>query len=215
MLVDGSISKETKANIRHFKLQRKETQFWTKNEVRSFIEYVKTMHHELYPVFALALYAGLRRGESRGLKWDCVDLERRAIIIKRIYCAVEKKLVDRTKDKKDRLVSINQALFEMLVAQINRPEAREFVAPLFDCLHPRRVMNRFSQESGVTVIRFHDLRHTFASNLVMQGKTLYEVQKLLGHSSSSVTEKYAHLSPNYFVDQRIVWILNQHLSQKF
>lgn len=178
-----------------FKLQKRAPSFWTKHEVTRFIEYVKTRQSDMYPVFALALYAGLRRGEIRGLKWDCVDLDRKVLVIKRIYCEIEKKILDRTKGKRDRIVPINHPLFEMLVSQINLRQ--ELVAPIFNWLHPRRVMERFCRESGVTNIRFHDLRHTFASNLVMHGKPLYEVQKLLGHSSVAMTEKYAHLSPSY------------------
>jgi integrase len=48
--------------------------------------------------------------------------------------------------------------------------------------------------AGLPHLRLHDLRHQFASFLVNDGRTLYEVQQILGHSSSKVTERYAHLS---------------------
>lgn len=180
-----------------FKLQKREATFWTREEVLKFMEFVLSNQLNLYPVFALALNTGLRKGEIRALKWDCVELTRKVILVKRIYCAVEKKIIDRTKGKKDRVVPINQSLFEVLVSQKNKLECQEFVAPIFDWDHCSRVVGRLCRKVGVSVIRFHDLRHTFASNLVMQGKPLYEVQKLLGHSTSAMTERYAHLSPNY------------------
>ena len=49
---------------------------------------------------------------------------------------------------------------------------------------------------GITDVRIHDLRHTYASLLIQNGISLYEVQKLLGHSSPNMTQRYAHLNPN-------------------
>ncbi len=183
--------------ISGFKLQKREATFWTRDEVLKFMEFVLATQPEIYPVFVVALNTGMRRGEIRALKWDCVDLNRRVILVKRLYCHVEKRIIDRTKGKKDRIVPINQTLFDVLVEQKNKPECSEYVVPVFDWSHSYRVIARLSKRAGVSLIRFHDLRHTFASNLVMQGKPLYDVQKLLGHSTSAMTERYAHLSPNY------------------
>ena len=54
--------------------------------------------------------------------------------------------------------------------------------------------NRVRNELNLSGVRLHDLRHSFASTLVNNGATLYEVQKLLGHSRSTTTERYAHLA---------------------
>jgi site-specific recombinase XerD len=48
--------------------------------------------------------------------------------------------------------------------------------------------------------RWHDLRHTFASRLVMKGVPLYTVQGLLGHSTAEMTRRYAHLAPEYMAN---------------
>jgi integrase len=183
--------------ITGFKMQKREATFWTRDEVMKVFEFILAKQPELYPVFVIALNTGMRRGEIQALKWDCVDLNRKMILVKRIYCHVEKRIIDRTKGKKDRVVPINQMLFDVLVEQKNKLECKEFVAPRFDWSHAYRVVARLCKQAGVAAIRFHDLRHTFASNLVMQGKPLYDVQKLLGHSTSAMTERYAHLSPNY------------------
>jgi len=57
-----------------------------------------------------------------------------------------------------------------------------------------RVWGRLRVKAGLPHLRLHDLRHQFASFLVNSGRTLYEVQKILGHSDAKVTERYAHLS---------------------
>src|SRR6476660_1167581 len=51
------------------------------------------------------------------------------------------------------------------------------------------------KNAGIENFRWHDLRHTFASRLVMKGVDIYTVSKFLGHSSTEVTERYAHLCP--------------------
>lgn len=48
-------------------------------------------------------------------------------------------------------------------------------------------------------MRFHDLRHTFASNFLMGGGNIYDLQKILGHSTIQVTERYAHLTPDHLM----------------
>lgn len=57
-----------------------------------------------------------------------------------------------------------------------------------------KVWGRLRVKAGLPHLRLHDLRHQFASFLVNAGHTIYEVQKILGHSDTKVTERYAHLS---------------------
>jgi integrase len=64
----------------------------------------------------------------------------------------------------------------------------------------QKVWDRLRKEAGLPHLRMHDLRHQYASFLVNSGRTLYEVQKILGHSSHSVTERYAHLSSASLMD---------------
>lgn len=57
-----------------------------------------------------------------------------------------------------------------------------------------KVWHRLRKAAGLPTLRLHDLRHMYASLLVNDGRTLYEVQQILGHSSPVVTQRYAHLS---------------------
>ena len=67
-----------------------------------------------------------------------------------------------------------------------------------------RVWGRLRVKAGLPNLRLHDLRHQYASFLVNDGRTLYEVQKILGHSDAKVTERYAHLNPKKLSDAVMV-----------
>ena len=60
--------------------------------------------------------------------------------------------------------------------------------------NPTKLMERALKRAGLEPMRIHDLRHTFAATCVNSGASLYEVQKLLGHSSPTMTQRYAHLA---------------------
>ena len=63
-----------------------------------------------------------------------------------------------------------------------------------------KVWTRLRNAAGLPHLRMHDLRHSYASFLVNGGRTLYEVQQILGHSDAKVTERYAHLSKKTLQD---------------
>ena len=68
------------------------------------------------------------------------------------------------------------------------------------CWHIHKVWSRLRVDAGLPHLRIHDLRHQYASFLVNGGRTLYEVQQILGHSDPSVTQRYAHLSSRSLQD---------------
>ena len=75
-----------------------------------------------------------------------------------------------------------------------------FTSPLKKGIKLTTVENGFNaalKRAGIEDFRFHDLRHTFASHLVMSGVSLEVVGKVLGHSDSRMTQRYAHLSPEF------------------
>ena len=63
-------------------------------------------------------------------------------------------------------------------------------------------------KAGIDDLRFHDLRHTFASRLVQQGVSLYEVMHLTGHKSLEMVQRYAHLAPDF--QDRAIHALNSY-----
>jgi integrase len=67
-------------------------------------------------------------------------------------------------------------------------------------IEPRTGFERAVKRAGLRDVTFHTLRHSFGSHLAMHGKSMYAVQKLMGHATASMTERYSHLSPEHMRD---------------
>ena len=147
--------------------------------------------------YATAAYTGLRAGELAGLRLSCVDLKLRLITVAASYGQA-------TKSRKIRHVPILDPLLPILrdwsvrssgplvfpntVGKMRQPSDRIF----------QEVFHRSLERAGLPRMRFHDLRHTFASHWVMAGGALFKLQKILGHSTPQMTLRYAHLQPDAF-----------------
>jgi len=129
-----------------------------------------------------ALNTGMRLGEILTLKWANVDMKSGTI------------KVEFTKSGKTRIVPINQALREMLAKPKKRGEVYVFTNPDSKdrFREPKRSFKTGCRKSGIEGLRFHDLRHTFASRLVRNGVDIGTVRKLLGHSTLLITQRYVH-----------------------
>jgi integrase len=136
-------------------------------------------------LIAFAVDTGGRKGELFKLDWRDVNLTRKTVMFRN------------TKNGEDRSVRLTQRALAILL-EIGPKEA----GPVFtyrgramgDVKHS---FNRARQKAGIEKLRFHDLRHTFASRLVQRGVPLYEVMHLTGHKSFSMVQRYAHLAPDY------------------
>ena len=147
------------------------------------------------PVCNVAMFllsTGCRLNEVLSATWADVDIERRVFTVR----------ATNSKSRKTRSVPLNDSAIEVL----NSLDTKEEGGPLFLSSRGRKrdekrafttiakQWDRIRKAAGLPELRLHDLRHQFASFLVNDGRTLYEVQQILGHSSSKVTERYAHLS---------------------
>ena len=147
----------------------------------------------------LALNTGCRKGELLSLKWEDVDLSTRLLKLQE------------TKSGEWQTVPINEQARQILVGRLRHREAVCPATP-FVFFHERQrhgvsvgdqvkdVKASFAsacKRAGIKDFRIHDLRHTFASWLVKNGTPLLEVSKLLRHSSTTMTERYAHLAPDH------------------
>ncbi len=167
--------------------------FWTAVEAERFLTFCKSRDPALFEYVLFLLNTGLRKGEVEGLLRDSIDIDRKEITVRRTYNSrVPTKLQEHTKSKKIRRVPMNGRVVDILQSKrLLAPNQKVFV---FKDLRRFQLM---AEKAGVTVINIHDLRHTFASHMVMAGRPLYEVKELLGHSDIRITQRYAHLSPGY------------------
>jgi integrase len=137
----------------------------------------------LRPILVVALNTGMRKGEILNLTWDRIDLAQRLI------------QVVNTKSGRNRTIPINSALFEVL-NELKRDRKSEYVFFNSRTYKPfgtiRRSFENACRRAKIKGLRFHDLRHTFASRLVERGVDIVRVKELLGHSSVKITERYTH-----------------------
>jgi integrase len=139
----------------------------------------------LRPTIVLALNTGMSKGKILGLQWSQIDLANRTIRI------------DNPKTKyRERRIPMNETVWNLL-AGFEPEHKTELVFP--SPRNPGHGMRdhktgfwKAIEQAGIDHIRFHDLRHTFATRLVRAGVDLITVQHLLGHSKITMTARYAH-----------------------
>jgi integrase len=139
------------------------------------------------PIVVTALNTGMRKGELLNLRWADVDLKNRKVT------------VINSKNNESRVIPINQTLYQELLALSEKAKG-EYVFSNRDG-HPfgdvKKGFSSALKKAGIEDFRFHDLRHTFGSHLVMQGVNLRTVQQVMGHKDIKMTMRYSHLSPEY------------------
>jgi integrase len=145
----------------------------------------------LTPLVLVALNTGLRRGELFNLRWSDVHMDKRLLTGRGATA----------KTGQTRHVPLNREAVAVLTAWRAQSPADGYVFPGRDGTgrldNVRKAWTALLREAKIEGFRFHDLRHHFASKLVMAGTPLYTVQRLLGHHSPLMTAKYAHLSPDH------------------
>ena len=191
-------TEESLKRVRKVKLlqeHNRRLRFLSKEEIVNLID-ACDLH--LRPIVITALNTGMRKGEILTLVWDQVDLKHGFI------------LLVNTKNGERREIPINQTLRDALSA-LPRHITSPYVfwqgeeGKLFKDV--KRSFNSACRRAGIKDFHFHDLRHTFASHLVMAGVDITTVKELLGHKTLAMTMRYAHLAPSHKV--RAVAMLDQ------
>jgi integrase len=175
----AQISPNPVNKVRRFP-ERQVERILTDDEARRLVE---ACGAAVRPVVITALNTGMRRGEILDLCWKNVDFERRFI------------RVERSKNGRSRKVPMNSTLATEL--KLLRVNGTPFVFTQRAGERLKSIVTAFQtacRHAGIGHLRFHDLRHTFATNLVMNGVDLVTVKEILGHSDISMTVRYSHPS---------------------
>lgn len=175
-----------------YKLDNQRERFLSPEETRRLLEYVsRSDNDKLQYIIRMLILTGARKREVLDCKWDHFDMTRMVWTI------------PITKAGKPRHIPMSDAVVSLL-KEIPRDHGLEYVFP-----NPKTgvpFISIFSSwdtartEAGLKDVRIHDLRHSFASFLVNAGRSLYEVQKLLGHTQIKTTQRYAHLTQDTLRD---------------
>lgn len=178
--------------IKLFKESNCRTRYLTKEEIEKLLG---NSSPKLRAIIIVALNTGMRKGEIQNLKWSDVNFADGYITL------------EHTKNGEKRFSPMNSAVREAL-GKIKRHRKSPFIFYGDDGLpyNFRKSFETALKHSAISNFRFHDLRHTFASQLVMAGTDLNTVRELLGHKSLDMTLRYSHLSKDH--KTKAVEILN-------
>jgi integrase len=170
--------------VKLFKEDNKRLRFLEKEEMEALIS---NCCRHLKPIVIVALHTGMRRGELLHLKWHDVDFKRDIIYL------------INTKNSEKREVPMNDIVKTALIKVHKHPRC-----PYIFCNRNGKPFGDIKKsfctalrKSGIIGFHFHDLRHTFASQLVMAGVDLNTVRELLGHKTLDMTLRYSHLSQDH------------------
>lgn len=149
------------------------------------------LYRDLYQI---AAYTGMRSGELQHLKWDNIDFNNRLLYVRSNGEFRTKTRRDRSIPMNDRVVQVLKRRFE---AYAHEHEYVFFNSESNKLSHETtgKPLKKAVRKAGLNDnLHFHSLRHTFATWAVQSGMPWYAVSKLMGHSTTRMTEKYAQFS---------------------
>jgi integrase len=190
--------------IRRLKVPPAKFDWLTAEESERFLAAIEEHYPQWKAHFYVALRTGMRRGEIFALSWSDVDFGARLITVR--HTVFRGKLYP-PKGGRDRVIPMTARLSAVLAERKKtQGDKAKFLFPGENGElsnhqdHIDRPLHGALKKAGLRRIRFHDLRHSFASQLVSAGRSIKEVQELLGHTTVQVTMRYAHLAPGRMRD---------------
>lgn len=159
--------------------QQKEITALNKEQAAFLMETARKYDPKFYPILLLGLHAGLRRGEVFGLRCGDVDLFKKRIRVAHSYDGP-------TKSGKTRFVPMSDELEQAMIAARNLL-MRPVDSKVFEQQNPNFKLRKLLRIAKLPEIRFHDLRHTFATLALENGRSPRQVADWLGHSSVQTT----------------------------
>ncbi len=174
------------SGVKPYILNNAKERYITKEEANRLLEAINSTEQNIHLkyIIPMLILTGARRGEVLRAKHEDFNLNQLTWTI------------PTTKNGKKRILPITRQLLELYTSipkdntpyLFASPKTKKPYVTIFQSWNSARM------RAGLGDVRMHDLRHSFASALVNNGRSLYEVQTLLGHSTSAMTQRYAHLS---------------------
>lgn len=176
--------------IKKLKEPRGRVRFLDDNERKSLLAAcLVAPYAQLYLIVVLALSTGARRSEIMKLKWSDVDMELKRIVL------------HETKNGERRVIPLTSHAYDcMKKHRLVRRIDTHLVFPSLSGDHPYEIKKSWEgalRRAGIQNFRFHDLRHSAASYLAMNGASVTEIAEVLGHKTLQMVKRYAHLSEGH------------------
>ncbi len=182
------------------KIQKQEMKILHPEDMKSYLEAAEK--RGVLPMFYLELVSGIRKGELVALRWEDLDAEHRTISVSKqaLGGLGEELVVNRPKTENSiRQISIPQEAVDLLVREHEKHPENPYIFPsplTGGMYHPDSVVNlhkKILKDAGLDHIRFHDLRHTFATMALQNGVDVKTVSSMLGHYDAGFTLRtYTH-----------------------
>lgn len=166
---------------------------WRSDRGRELLPVITGYSDHITPMVLISLNTGVRQGELFSLAWESVDMSRKTLTVKASH----------SKGNSTRTIPLNKEAHAVLTAIRPTPaKGLVFKSPKtggeFD--NVKKAWTEITKAADMPDLRWHDLRHDFASQLVMKGAPLFTVQKLMGHANARMTQRYAKLAPQALAD---------------
>jgi len=197
--------------LKNPKVVEKEMAVWTKDEAVKFLETAQKSSY--FTLFYLALKTGMRIGELLALQWEGINLKESKIYVKHTLARVEGRFILQTPKTRSakRVVPIDASTVEIM--RKHKKECAEKSLKLgkgqvrwvfwakkdqpLDFVYVHEIFKRIIKKAEVPEIRFHDLRHTYATFLLSANVHPKIVAERLGHSTMQLTlDRYSHILPD-------------------
>ena len=182
------------------KARKVEMKILPQEDIKAYLDAAR--ERNLLPMFYLELVSGLRKGELVALRWDDLDTAQRTISVSKQYVRNPDGSLELSRPKTENSVcqvSIPQTAVDLLVQEHEKHPGNPYMFPsplTGEMYHPDSVVNlhkKILKDAGLEHLRFHDLRHTFATTALQNGVDVKTVSSMLGHYDAGFTLRtYAH-----------------------
>ena len=211
---EGIIGKNPTKGI-NVKIPQKEQKVLSSKDAEKLLFEARRCGHRFYYLWAFALFTGMRNGEIYAIRHSDIDLESGLIHVNKQFTS--KDGIHETKGNCNRVIPICNDLRTLLLELMNKGGCRETLWKWKDDHHGKKIevvwddlllprykswrsgrqataLKEFCRTLEITMVRFHDLRATFITNMLSRGVPLTVVMKIVGHGQMSTTDEYNRLA---------------------